>query len=83
MKIVQFLLVVIALVSLSSVTLGEIRMDDGRVSALTPDCKSVILYPAKPCTPAKCSADCSSMYKGTGTCFGPEGCDCEYCPHLH
>ncbi|KAF0931231.1 hypothetical protein E2562_002580 [Oryza meyeriana var. granulata] len=80
MRTVHLLLVAIALMSLSSVTMARSAGTTATVSALTPDCKSVILYPGKPCSPAACSADCSRMYKGTSACFGPSGCDCEYCP---
>ncbi|EAZ24797.1 hypothetical protein OsJ_08575 [Oryza sativa Japonica Group] len=76
MRTVQLLLVAIALMSLSSVMVAR----SADISALTPNCSSVILNPGKACSAAKCNADCSRMYKGTGTCFGPVGCDCEYCP---
>uniref|UniRef100_A0A0E0K5U8 Knottin scorpion toxin-like domain-containing protein n=1 Tax=Oryza punctata TaxID=4537 RepID=A0A0E0K5U8_ORYPU len=80
MRAVQLLLVAIALISLSSVTVARSAETMARVSALTPGFSSVILNPDKACSAAECSADCSRMYKGTGKCFGPVGCDCEYCP---
>uniref|UniRef100_J3LHL0 Knottin scorpion toxin-like domain-containing protein n=1 Tax=Oryza brachyantha TaxID=4533 RepID=J3LHL0_ORYBR len=81
MRTAHFLLLAIVLMSLSSAMMarsaGTTTME--RVSALTPNCNSVILYPGKPCDPVACRANCSKMYKGTGTCFARDGCDCVYC----